>query len=270
MAATDWKTLQQVSLLSPGSAGGTVMQLSGKLLSDAVKLTGFDPFVRSALSEIASELSVQWIALVQRVPGPGWTTIAEHGQQALSVRPVSLWEDALDREAAGVTKSEQGRVLAAFPLTAGTPFAHLLVTSWRHADEDLAESGLLMARTLSMALTLVDHELRNRKQVERLRSTLDIASRLSMAEDAAPLLELIAHEATRLLNCDRSSIFLWDKDRNEVEARPALGVKGASLRLPAGGGILQPPRFSQAGAPAAIRAMTSVPSAPPRSAIGDS
>ena len=214
------------------------MLLSGKLLSDALKLTGFEAFVRSALSEIAAELSVQWIALVQRVPGPGWSTVAEHGQQALSVRPVSLWEDALDREAAGVTKSDLGRVLAAFPLTSGTPFAHLLVTSGRHADEDLAESGLLMARTLSMALTLVDHELRNRKQVERLRSTLDIASRLSMADDAAPLLELIAHEATRLLNCDRSSIFLWDKDRNEVEARPALGVKGASLRLPAGGGIV--------------------------------
>jgi len=52
------------------------------------------------------------------------------------------------------------------------------------------------------------------------------------------LLEQIAHEATRLLNCDRSSIFLWDKDRNEVEARPALGVKGSSLRIPAGEGIV--------------------------------
>ncbi len=238
MAATEWKTIQQVSLLSPGHAGGAVMQLSGKLLADALKFTDFESFVRSALSEIAAELSVQWIALVQRIPGPGWTTIAEHGQQALSARPVSLWENALDREAAGITKSDQGRVLAAFPLTSGCPFAHLLVTCGRHADEDLAESGLLMARSLSMALALVDHELRNRRQVERLRSTLDIASRLSMAEDAAPLLELIAHEATRLLNCDRSSIFLWDRERNEVEARPALGVKGSSLRLPAGGGIV--------------------------------
>ena len=59
-----------------------------------------------------------------------------------------------------------------------------------------------------------------------------------MAEDAAPLLELIAHEATRLLNCERSSIFLWDRSRNEVEARPALGVKNSSLRLPAGEGIV--------------------------------
>lgn len=238
MASIEWKTLSQVSLLSPGSASGTLMQLSGKLLSDALNVQNSLAFIRTALAEIASELSVQWIGLVQRVPGPGWDMVAEHGQQALSVRPVSLWDEALDRDSAGVSSTEQGKILAAFPLTANTPFAHLMVTAGRHADADLAESGLLMARSLSMALTLVDHELRSRKQVERLRSTLDIASKLSMAEDAAPLLELIAHEATRLLNCDRSSIFLWDRARNEVEARPALGVKNASLRLPAGEGIV--------------------------------
>jgi Nif-specific regulatory protein len=236
--ATDWKTIHQVSMLSPASACGTVMQLSGKLLSDAVKAVEFEPFIRASLSEIATELSVQWIALVQRIPGPAWAVVAEHGQQGLASRPISLWDDALDRDAAGVTKNDQGRILAAFPLTSGTPFAHLIVTVGRHADESLAESGLMMARTMSMALTLLERELQNRRQVERLRSTLNIASRLSIAEDAAPLLEQIAHEATRLLNCDRSSIFLWDKDRNEVEARPALGVKGSSLRIPAGEGIV--------------------------------
>ena len=225
-------------MLSPGSASGTLMQLSGKLLSDALKVQTFEAFIRTALSEIASELSVQWIGLARRVPGPGWDVIAEHGQQAMSVRPVSLWDESLDRDAAGVSRTEQGKILAAFPLTANSPFAHLLVTAGRHADDDLAESGLMMARSLSMALTLVDHDLRTRKQIDRLRSTLSIASRLSMAEDAAPLLELIALEATRLLNCDRSSIFLWDRERNEVEARPALGVKNSSLRLPAGEGIV--------------------------------
>ena len=238
MAAIEWKTLSQVSMLSPGSASGTLMQLSGKLLADALKVQTLDAFIRTALSEIAAELSVQWIGLAQRVPGPGWDLIAEHGQQAMSVRPVSLWDQALDRDAAGVSRPDQGKILAAFPLTANSPFAHLLVTSGRHADDDLAETGLMMARSLSLALTLVDHDLKTRKQVERLRSTLSIASRLSMAEDAAPLLELIALEATRLLNCDRSSIFLWDRERNEVEARPALGVKNSSLRLPAGEGIV--------------------------------
>ncbi|HQX52964.1 MAG TPA: hypothetical protein PLR25_23795, partial [Planctomycetaceae bacterium] len=180
MASIEWKTLSQVSMLSPGSASGTLMQLSGKLLSDALKVQSFEAFIRPALAEIASELSVQWIGLVQRIPGPGWEAIAEHGQQASSVRPVSLWDEALDRDAAGVSSTEQGKVVAAFPLTANAPFANLMVTAGRHADADLAESGLMMARSLSMALTLVDHELNSRKQVERLRLTLDIASKLSM------------------------------------------------------------------------------------------
>jgi transcriptional regulator with GAF, ATPase, and Fis domain len=238
VAGIQWKTLSQVSMLSPGSASGTLMQLGGKLLSDALNVQSFDIFIRTALSEIASELSVQWIGLAQRVPGPGWEIIAEHGQQGVSARPISLWDECLDRDAAGVNRSEPSKIVAAFPLSASTPFAHLMVTAGRHADDDLAETGLMLARSLSMALTLVDHNLRNRKQVERLQSTLNIASRLSMAEDAAPMLDLIAQEATRLLNCDRSSIFLWDRDRNEVEARPALGVKNASLRLPAGEGIV--------------------------------
>ncbi len=41
-----------------------------------------------------------------------------------------------------------------------------------------------------------------------------------------------------MLDCDRSRIFIRDRDRDEVEARPALGVKGASLRLPAREGIV--------------------------------
>ncbi len=238
MAGIQWKTISQVSMLSPGSVSGALLQLGGKLLSDALNVQGFDVFIRTALSEIASELSVQWIGLAQRVPGPGWEIIAEHGQQGMAARPISLWDECLDRDAAGVNRTEPGKNLAAFPLAPNTPFAHLIVTAGRHAEEDLAETGLMLARSLSMALTLVDHNLRSHKQVERLRSTLNIASKLSMAEDAAPLLDLIAHEATRLLNCDRSSIFLWDRDRNEVEARPALGVKNASLRLPAGEGIV--------------------------------
>ncbi len=238
LGTTEWKTSQQSSLLSPATPSGTLMQLTGKILSDAVQSASMEGFLRTVLSEVASELSVQWIALVRRTSVPDWEIIAEHGQQAGGVKTITLWDGALERGAAGLHRTEQGRVLTAFPLSAGTPGADLLVTSGRFADQDLLDSGLLVCRTLSMAIGLVDHDQRSRRQLERLRSTLEIASRLSQAEDAAPLLELIAQEATRLLHCDRSSIFLWNRERNEVEARPALGVKGASLRLPAGEGIV--------------------------------
>ena len=47
-----------------------------------------------------------------------------------------------------------------------------------------------------------------------------------------------ASEATRLLHCDRSSIFIWDRERSEVVACPALGVEGNTLRLPDDVGIV--------------------------------
>ncbi|MFO0428590.1 MAG: sigma-54 interaction domain-containing protein [Planctomyces sp.] len=238
MTSTEWKTFRQVSLLSPGSSHATLIQLSGKLLSDGLRADSLAGFLRPALAEIATEISVQWIGLVRRIPGPAWQTVAEHGQQKLPLAQATFWDQALDREAAGVSAATQGWSLVAAPLDAGGPVADLLVAATRHVDGDLVDSALLVARSLSLALELVDRQLRAQRQLERLRSTLGIASRLSTEEDAAPLLELIAHEATRLLQCDRSSIFLWDRERNEVVARPALGVKGESLRIPATGGIV--------------------------------
>ena len=237
MAATEWTTASETSFLSPSSASGPLLQLTGKLLADALRAGSTQAFLKSALADIGSELAVQWTAVIHRVSGPAWEVLAEHGQ-SVSNRPAILWEDAVDREAAGVMRSEQGRVFGAFPLSRGTPGAHVLATAGRHADRELSDGGILLARTLSQCLELTDHEQRSRRQLDRLKSTLEIASRLSQAEDAAPLLELIAQEATRLLNCDRSSIFLWNRERNEVEARPALGIRGASLRLPAGEGIV--------------------------------
>jgi len=235
---TEWKTAQQVPLLLPGSNSGSLLQLSGRLLSDALQAVATSSWLRTALAEIATELGVQWIAVIRRTAEPAWETVAEHGQQPPSARPISLWESVLDREAAGVIKSDNNRMTAGFPLTSAAPFQGLLAVAGRHADPDMVDAGLMLTGSLSMALALVHREQSQLRRIERLRSTLEIASRLSQADDAAPLLELIAQEATRLLNCDRSSIFLWNRERNEVEARPALGIRGASLRLPAGEGIV--------------------------------
>ena len=131
---TEWKTAQQVPLLAPASPSGTLLQLSGRLLSDALQAHTVHSFLRTALAEIATELAVQWIAVVRRTPEPAWETVAEHGQQPMAARPVLLWEGILEREAAGVLRTEQGRMTAGFPLSAAAPFQGLLAVSGRHAD----------------------------------------------------------------------------------------------------------------------------------------
>ena len=131
MGTTEWKTAQQSGILASSAALGTLLQLTGKLLSDAIHSVSMDSFLRTALGEVAAELSVQWIGLGQRTADAGWEIIAEHGQQTAGVRSQTLWDGALERGAAGLQRTEQGRVLSAFPLQPGTPCADLLVTAGR-------------------------------------------------------------------------------------------------------------------------------------------
>src|SRR5258706_14895924 len=58
---------------------------------------------------------------------------------------------------------------------------------------------------------------------ERLAAILDICQKMNSERDLGALLDLIAHEATNLLDCDRASIFLLDRERNELWSKVALG-----------------------------------------------
>jgi GAF domain-containing protein len=49
---------------------------------------------------------------------------------------------------------------------------------------------------------------------ERLAAMLAICRKMNSERDLGALLDLIAHEATSLLDCDRASIFLLDRQRN--------------------------------------------------------
>jgi Nif-specific regulatory protein len=58
---------------------------------------------------------------------------------------------------------------------------------------------------------------------ERLAAILDICQKMNSERDLGALLDLIAREATSLLDCDRASIFLLDRARNELWSKVALG-----------------------------------------------
>ncbi|MEZ6044326.1 MAG: GAF domain-containing protein [Planctomycetaceae bacterium] len=67
---------------------------------------------------------------------------------------------------------------------------------------------------------------------------LEVVSRLPMIHQTQKLLEYLAEAATELVDCDRSSIFVWNKENKEITACPALGVEGNTLRLPDNVGIV--------------------------------
>ncbi len=236
MSAVKWTRVNETF---PGTEScNALIQLCGRQMESAISADSVAGFLATELSELASELSLQWVAVVKRIPGPTWEIVREHGRHALGKAMNPIWDESLEREAVGLGTVDGGWTAVCFPLDRSNVTGDLLVGATRNADDHLLPSGVLAARSLALSLQLVNQHLNSRRRVDRLKSTLDIASRMSVAEETAPLLDLIAEEATRLLDCDRSSIFLWDRERNEVEARPALGVKNGSLRLPAKEGIV--------------------------------
>ncbi|MBS1855560.1 MAG: sigma-54-dependent Fis family transcriptional regulator [Acidobacteria bacterium] len=58
---------------------------------------------------------------------------------------------------------------------------------------------------------------------QRLAAILAICQKMNSERDLGALLDLIAREATSLLDCDRASIFLLDRETNELWSKVALG-----------------------------------------------
>jgi len=58
---------------------------------------------------------------------------------------------------------------------------------------------------------------------EKLAAILAISQKMNSERDLGALLDLIAREATNVLLCDRASIFLLDRERNELWSKVALG-----------------------------------------------
>ena len=65
---------------------------------------------------------------------------------------------------------------------------------------------------------------------------LAICQRINSERDLSTLLDLIAREATKLLDCERASIFLLDRERGELWSKVALG-SDEILRFSASSGV---------------------------------
>jgi transcriptional regulator with GAF, ATPase, and Fis domain len=220
-------------------SGKRVFQLCDRLLSFSLNETAPDDFLRQKLPEIATELSVHWGAVAQR--RPAWDTLAEFGRLPLQILPFGVLEESLDRDAGGFIALDEaaGWSLVTIPLTSKAfPSSLLLLAGQNLSSADILPSSLAVGRILSVCLDVSEQQSRSTRRIERLCSTLQIASSIAGVRESQPLLELIAQEATRLLECDRASIFLWDREHGELVACPALGVDGEMIRLPENEGLV--------------------------------
>ncbi len=237
----DWLAWASLPWLARSAPGGAELQLCLRLIESASRFAGSTDLLKQELPEIASEFSAQWVGLVRR--GPQLETIAEFGRQPLDALPQGFLSEALNRDAAGCMSADAqtsggGWLYSAAPLYKGGEFGELLVLCGRALGPKSLPGVLVAARGLGWALEVTRRREVLGRRIDRLRTTLQIASQLGAARETRPLLEMIASEAARMLGADRSSIFIWDREHHEMVACPAMGFENNMLRLPDNTGIV--------------------------------
>jgi len=238
MSQPRWMNWSELPWHSGPEAAGGALQLCDRLLQAAANTADQLEFLRQQLPEIATEFSVQWAAVVNR--SPHWSPISECGRWAGQDLPARFLEDAMDRESAGFLDLETPSdwSLLAVPIATRAEHSSILVLSGRSLGAESLPKALVVGRALDLGSRVTQQQGRHERLVDRLKRTLQSASTFAGVRDTEPLLERIAEEATRLLECDRASIFLWDRERKELVACPALGVEGNTLRVSDSAGIV--------------------------------
>jgi len=76
------------------------------------------------------------------------------------------------------------------------------------------------------------------KSADKLSILVKFSYEISQENRLGPLLTLLASEISRMLNADRSSVFLYDHETHELWSIVAQGLQGKELRFPADKGII--------------------------------
>ncbi len=76
-----------------------------------------------------------------------------------------------------------------------------------------------------------------RRAVDELSSIVEATKRLNSTLDLGELINIILHIATRQTDAERGTVFLVDRERNEIWSLVGLGLEQQEIRLPASKGI---------------------------------
>ena len=205
---------------------------AGGVLLDASESIDRADFLAKLLARIGTACQADAVVVLRAVAGQ-WALTARSGDHARV--PRELLAETMDREEIVVAG-----VWAAVPLHASEELAEVLAV--RGADSARVSHAAEVLRGLMgvvrSSLVGLDARLADRRRVDQLEAMLHIANQWNHTREVAPLLEQMAAAATRLLEADRASIFLWDRRTKTLVGRPALGVEGGELRVPDDRGVV--------------------------------
>jgi len=217
-------------LRTPGDP--EIMARSAELLWHASQSDNEAAFLAACLPLILVATTADYTALVTPAGGT-WVVRGETGTRGSL--PISLFAEALDREALAASSD-----WIAVPLEERSPGGDLLVVRLRSGSpmrrtRDVVEP---LAPVLKHGLQGVRLRHEHVRRIERLEAVLEITSRWNQTQEMETLLVQMAEAATRLIDADRASIFLWDRHGHTLVGRPALGVANGELRIPDDAGIV--------------------------------
>jgi Nif-specific regulatory protein len=179
----------------------------------------------AALAAIRLALAADFAALATAVDGK-WTIGTHSGpRQKL---PSDLLAEALDSGAPSAAPGWQ-----AAPLAESHDDSRVLVVSleMKRADAAALQTLDALAAGLALGLAIVGARAVDQRRIERLETLLEIVAHWNEAQETVPLLTQMAEAATKLLQAERATIFLWDRANRQLVGRPALGLPGGELRI---------------------------------------
>jgi Nif-specific regulatory protein len=231
-----WMAWRELPWLSRSQAHASLIQFCDITAQLAAKAQHADEFLLEALREAGTELSAEWSGLLER--SPAWRIRAAQGRAAPERLPTEQLNEALDRAAAGWSNGAAADPRPSLIAPVGEGSGAALALFGKHLSQSQLPTALVIARVIANGLACLERQAVTTRRLERLKSTLEISRKFSQERETQPLLERIAQEATRLFDCDRASIFIWDRDAKQLVACPALGVDGGRLWLPDNKGIV--------------------------------
>jgi Nif-specific regulatory protein len=216
-------------------SGHSLVRLAERLTHAALKASKPEEFLKVSLPDLLVELGATSAVVCTR--DPEWSVVGSAGRDEPvgGAWPVQVFAEVLDRDAAVRVPSER-ETLIVTPLGDGRPTV-LLLRGERVAPDALP-AALSLGRLLGAWMRVLERQSAAADRAGRLRQTLELAQAFSRERETLPLLELMARRATDLLDCDRASIFIWDREQRQLAACPALGVEGGRLFLPDDKGIV--------------------------------
>ncbi len=221
----------------------TSLRLLQRLLELVLREPPTSDLLAVMLEEIGIGLQADQVFVLEGVPD--WPVRWEYARRGIRSSntnpPTTLLSEVLDRMA-GTSQSADGNLSAflAAPIETDKSASHVLLASRSRLDFSQAdqEYGVAASHYFALALRKVQEAAKQEAHVKRLGTLLEIAERLTDQRETVPLLEHIAKEVVNLIGCERASLFLWDRGRNELVGRPAIGMPNGELRIPDDAGIV--------------------------------